>query len=127
MKFVLFMSQLVPMRLGNIFLMDFIWCINNYINNAVVASVLLGAQFLAIFQLQTCYCDCLREGFCRKEQNNSSSSSDGCGSNVKCNSSVKVGHTKNIIKGSSHSMVQCSCASIWNSLVMYPLLLFKKG
>jgi hypothetical protein len=35
----------------------------------------------------------LREGFRRKEQNSSSSSSDGCGSSIKRSSSIDAGHT----------------------------------
>ncbi|TYG77284.1 hypothetical protein ES288_D03G182200v1 [Gossypium darwinii] len=102
------------------------WYLGHCISYAVVASVLLGAAVSRHFSatnplaarrdaLQSTVIR-LREGFLRKEQNSSSSSSDGCGSSVKRSSSVEGGHSTNIIEGSSQSMVQCSDASNWNSL-----------
>ncbi|TYH81165.1 hypothetical protein ES332_D03G180400v1 [Gossypium tomentosum] len=102
------------------------WYLGHCISYAVVASVLLGAAVSRHFSatnplaarrdaLQSTVIR-LREGFRRKEQNSSSSSSDGCGSSVKRSSSVEGGHSTNIIEGSSQSMVQCSDASNWNSL-----------
>ncbi|PHT39700.1 hypothetical protein CQW23_18554 [Capsicum baccatum] len=38
---------------------------------------------------------CLREGFCRKDQHSSTSSSEGYGSSVKCSSSADAGHLGN--------------------------------
>ncbi|XP_012471751.1 calpain-type cysteine protease DEK1 [Gossypium raimondii] len=102
------------------------WYLGHCISYAVVASVLLGAAVSRHFSatnplaarrdaLQSTVIR-LREGFRRKEQNSSSSSSDGCGSSVKRSSSVEGGHSTNIIEGSSQSMVQCSDANNWNSL-----------
>ena len=108
------------------------------ISYAVVASVLLGAAVSRHFSatnplaarrdaLQSTVIR-LREGFRRKEQNSSSSSSDGCGSSVKRSSSVEAGHLTNIIEDSSRSMVQCSVdANNWNNLVMYPTASFQEG
>ncbi|KAH1115482.1 hypothetical protein J1N35_008860 [Gossypium stocksii] len=102
------------------------WYLGHCISYAVVASVLLGAAVSRHFSatnplaarrdaLQSTVIR-LREGFRRKEQNSSSSSSDGCGSSVKRSSSVEGGHSTNIIECSSQSMVQCSDANNWNSL-----------
>ncbi|TYJ41621.1 hypothetical protein E1A91_A03G035300v1 [Gossypium mustelinum] len=102
------------------------WYLGHCISYAVVASVLLGAAVSRHFSatnplaarrdaLQSTVIR-LREGFRRKEQNSSSSSSDGCGSSIKRSSSVEGGHSTNIIEGSSQSMVQCSDANNWNSL-----------
>lgn len=49
----------------------------------------------------------LREGFRRKEQNGSSSSSEGCGSSVKRSSSAEVGHL-GIVESSGPIASQCA-------------------
>ncbi|PHU01801.1 hypothetical protein BC332_31588 [Capsicum chinense] len=52
----------------------------------------------------------LREGFCRKDQNSSSSSSEGCGSSVKRSSSADAGHLSN-------ANVPCTGdGSTWNNV-----------
>ncbi|KAK3030483.1 hypothetical protein RJ639_038789 [Escallonia herrerae] len=71
----------------------------------VVASVLLGAavsRHLSVTNPLAARRDALqstvirlREGFRRKEQNSSSSSSEGCGSSVKRSSSAEAGHLGN--------------------------------
>lgn len=54
----------------------------------------------------------LREGFRRKEQNSSSSSSEGCGSSIKRSSSVEAGH----LEPSSRVLGQSTIdASSWNN------------
>lgn len=60
----------------------------------------------------------LREGFRRKEQNGSSSSSEGCGSSMKRSSSVEAGHLVNVIEASGRSITQCATdGSNWNNVV----------
>ena len=60
----------------------------------------------------------LREGFRRKEQNTSSSSSEGCGSSVKRSSSVEAGPLGNIVDSGNQSTVQCTTdASNWNNVL----------
>ncbi|PHU27910.1 hypothetical protein BC332_00003 [Capsicum chinense] len=76
------------------------------INYAVVASVLLGAavsRYLPVTDPLAARRDalqstviCLREGFRRKDQNSSASSSEGCGSSVKRSSSADAGHLGNV-------------------------------
>ncbi|KAF3644593.1 hypothetical protein FXO37_21375 [Capsicum annuum] len=52
----------------------------------------------------------LREGFHRKDQNSSASSSEGCGSSVKCSSSANVGHL-------GDATVPCTGdGSTWNNI-----------
>ncbi|XP_017983081.1 PREDICTED: calpain-type cysteine protease DEK1 [Theobroma cacao] len=114
------------------------WYLGHCISYAVVASVLLGAAVSRHFSatnplaarrdaLQSTVIR-LREGFRRKEQNSSSSSSDGCGSSVKRSSSVEAGHLNNIIEDSSRSIVQCSVdANNWNNLVTCPTASFQEG
>ncbi|KAK6235751.1 hypothetical protein SCA6_011088 [Theobroma cacao] len=114
------------------------WYLGHCISYAVVASVLLGAAVSRHFSatnplaarrdaLQSTVIR-LREGFRRKEQNSSSSSSDGCGSSVKRSSSVEAGHLNNIIEDSSKSIVQCSVdANNWNNLVTCPTASFQEG
>lgn len=81
------------------------WYIGHCVSYAVVASVLLGAavsRHLSVTNPLAARRDALkstvirlREGFRRKEQNGSSSSSEGCGSSVKRSSSAEVGHLSN--------------------------------
>ncbi|KAL3518927.1 hypothetical protein ACH5RR_021516 [Cinchona calisaya] len=81
------------------------WYLGHCVSYAVVASVLLGAAVSRHFSvtnplaarrdaLQSTVIR-LREGFRKKEQNSSSSSSDGCGSSVKRSSSADAGHLGN--------------------------------
>lgn len=75
------------------------------VSYVVVASVLLGAavsRHLSVTNPLAARRDALqstvirlREGFRRKEQNSSSSSSEGCGSSVKRSSSAEAGHLGN--------------------------------
>ncbi|XP_022729421.1 calpain-type cysteine protease DEK1 isoform X1 [Durio zibethinus] len=114
------------------------WYLGHCISFAVVASVLLGAAVSRHFSaanplaarrdaLQSTVIR-LREGFRRKEQNGSSSSSDGCGSSMKRSSSAEAGHLTNIIEDSSRGLVQCSVdANNWNNLVMYTAACFQEG
>lgn len=61
----------------------------------------------------------LREGFRRKEQNSSSSSSEGCGSSMKRSSSVEVGHLGNVNEACIRSMAQCTAdGGNWNNVVL---------
>lgn len=81
------------------------WYLGHCISYAVVASVLLGAavsRHLSVNNLSAARRDALestvirlREGFRRKEQNCSSSSSEGCGSSVKRSSSAEAGQLGN--------------------------------
>lgn len=60
----------------------------------------------------------LREGFRRKEQNSSSSSSEGCGSSMKRSSSVEAGPLGNVIEASNRSTTQCPVdANNWNNVL----------
>ncbi|GJW19755.1 calpain-type cysteine protease DEK1 [Tanacetum coccineum] len=86
------------------------WYLGHCISYAVVGSVLLGAavtRHLSVTNPLAARRDALqstvirlREGFRRKEQNSSSSSSEGCGSSVKRSSSAETGHLGN----STHCM-----------------------
>ncbi|CAA2986457.1 calpain-type cysteine protease DEK1 [Olea europaea subsp. europaea] len=91
--------------LSRVFLICFgvhYWFIGHCTSYAVVASVLLGAavsRHLSITNPSAARRDALhgtvirlREGFRRKDQNSSSSSSEGCGSSVKRSSSADAGH-----------------------------------
>ncbi|XP_076889282.1 calpain-type cysteine protease DEK1-like [Bidens hawaiensis] len=81
------------------------WYLGHCISYAVVGSVLLGAavtRHLSVTNPLAARRDALqstvirlREGFRRKEQNSSSSSSEGCGSSVKRTSSAEMGHLGN--------------------------------
>lgn len=81
------------------------WYIGHCVSYAVVASVLLGAavsRHLSVSNPLAARRDALkstvirlREGFRRKEQNSSSSSSEGCGSSLKRSSSAEVAHLGN--------------------------------
>lgn len=118
--------------LSRVFLICFgvhYWYLGHCISYAVVASVLLGAvvsRHLSATNPLAARRDALqstvirlREGFRRKEQNSSASSSEGCGSSVKRSSSAEAGHLGNVIETSSRSAAQCiGDASNWNN-VMY--------
>ena len=99
------------------------------VSYAVVASVLLGAavsRHLSAMNPLAARRDALqstvirlREGFRKKEQNSSSSSSEGCGSSMKRSSSVEAGHLGNVIEASGRSMAQCTVdGSSWNNVVL---------
>lgn len=90
------------------------------ISYAVVASVLLGAavsRHLSVTDPLAARRDALqstvirlREGFRRKDQNSSASSSEGCGSSVKRSSSADAGHLGN-------ATVPCTGdGSTWNNI-----------
>ncbi|KAF3641545.1 hypothetical protein FXO37_22947 [Capsicum annuum] len=96
------------------------WYFGHCISYAVVASVLLGAavlRHLSVTDPLAARRDALqstvirlREGFHRKDQNSSASSSEGCGSSVKRSSSADVGHLGNAI-------VPCTGdGSTWNNI-----------
>ncbi|KAL9386177.1 hypothetical protein Peur_019301 [Populus x canadensis] len=104
------------------------WYLGHCISYAVVASVLLGAavsRHLSVTNPLVARRDALqstvirlREGFRRKEQNTSSSSSEGCGSSVKRSSSVEAGPLGNIVDSGNQSTVQCTTdASNWNNVL----------
>ncbi|CAA2992302.1 calpain-type cysteine protease DEK1 [Olea europaea subsp. europaea] len=91
--------------LSRVFLICFgvhYWYLGHCTSYAVVASVLLGAavsRHLSVTNPSAARRDALhstvirlREGFRRKDQNSSSSSSEGCGSSVKRSSSADAGH-----------------------------------
>ncbi|KAK9274194.1 hypothetical protein L1049_019008 [Liquidambar formosana] len=105
------------------------WYLGHCISYAVVASVLLGAavsRHLSVTNPLAARRDALqstvirlREGFRRKEQNSSSSSSEGCGSSVKRSSSVEAGNLVNVIEANSRSMAHCTGdANNWNNAVL---------
>ncbi|PSR95355.1 Calpain-type cysteine protease [Actinidia chinensis var. chinensis] len=96
------------------------WYLGHCVSYAVVASVLLGAavsRHLSVTNPLAARRDALkstvirlREGFRRKEQNGSSSSSEGCASSVKRSSSAEVGHLGN-------GAVHCTGdANSWNNV-----------
>lgn len=98
------------------------------ISYAVVASVLLGAavsRHLSVTNPLAARRDALqstvirlREGFRRKEQNSSTSSSEGCGSSMKRSSSVEAGPLGNVIEASNRSTAQCPVdANNWNNVL----------
>lgn len=98
------------------------------ISYAVVASVLLGAavsRHLSVTNPLAARRDALqstvirlREGFRRKEQNSSSSSSEGCGSSMKRSSSVEAGPLSNVIEASNRGTAQCPAdANNWNNVL----------
>ncbi|KAL2557117.1 Calpain-type cysteine protease DEK1 [Forsythia ovata] len=91
--------------LSRVFLICFgvhYWYLGHCTSYAVVASVLLGAavsRHLSVTNPSAARRDALhstvirlREGFRKKDQNSSSSSSEGCGSSVKRSSSADAGH-----------------------------------
>ncbi|KAK9169580.1 hypothetical protein Syun_001720 [Stephania yunnanensis] len=103
------------------------WYLGHCISYAVVASVLLGAavsRHLSVTNPLAARRDALqstvirlREGFRRKGQNCSSSSSDGCGSSAKHSSSVEAGHLGNVIEAISRSTTHGTGeASNWNNV-----------
>lgn len=96
------------------------WYFGHCISYAVVASVLLGAavsRHLSVTDPLAARRDALqstvirlRGGFRRKDQNSSTSSSEGCGSSVKRSSSADAGHLGN-------ATVPCTGdGSTWNSI-----------
>ncbi|KAK4725636.1 hypothetical protein R3W88_030553 [Solanum pinnatisectum] len=96
------------------------WYFGHCISYAVVASVLLGAavsRHLSVTDPLAARRDALqstvirlREGFRRKDQNSSASSSEGCGSSVKRSSSADAGHLGN-------ATVPCTGdGSTWNNI-----------
>ncbi|PHT28452.1 Calpain-type cysteine protease DEK1 [Capsicum baccatum] len=96
------------------------WYFGHCISYAVVASVLLGAavsRHLSVTEPLASRRDALqstvirlREGFRRKDQNSSASSSEGCGSSVKRSSSADAGHLGN-------ATVPCTGnGSTWNNI-----------
>ena len=98
------------------------------ISYAIVASVLLGAavsRHLSVTNPLAARRDALqstvirlREGFRRKEQNTSSSSSEGCGSSVKRSSSIEAGPLGNIVDSGNQLAVQCTTdSSNWNNVL----------
>ncbi|KAM3322664.1 calpain-type cysteine protease DEK1-like [Capsicum chacoense] len=104
----------------NISCRDNPWYFGHCISYAVVASVLLGAavsQNLSVTDPLAARRDALqstvirlREGFRRKDQNSSASSSEGCGSSVKRSSSADAGHLGN-------ATVPCTGdGSTWNNI-----------
>ncbi|PON98045.1 Peptidase C2, calpain family [Trema orientale] len=104
------------------------WFLGHCISYAVVASVLLGAAVSRHFSvtnplaarrdaLQSTVIR-LREGFRRKEQNSSSSSSEGCGSSMKRSSSVEAGPLGNVLEASNTTTAQCAVdANNWSSVL----------
>ncbi|PHT97320.1 Calpain-type cysteine protease DEK1 [Capsicum chinense] len=104
----------------NISCRDNPWYFGHCISYAVVASVLLGAavsRHLSVTDPLAARRDALqstvirlREGFRRKDQNSSASSSEGCGSSVKRSSSADAGHLGN-------ATVPCTGdGSTWNNI-----------
>ncbi|KAK1309862.1 hypothetical protein QJS10_CPA08g01351 [Acorus calamus] len=106
------------------------WYLGHCISYAVVASVLLGAAVsrrLYVVNPLAARRDALkstvirlREGFRRKGQNSSSSSSEGCGSSVKrSSSSVEGGQLGSAIETMCRSNVQCAGdGANWNNVVL---------
>ncbi|GKV30284.1 hypothetical protein SLEP1_g39111 [Rubroshorea leprosula] len=114
------------------------WYLGHCISFAVVASVLLGAavsRHLSTTNPLAARRDALqstvirlREGFRRKEQNSSSSSSEGCGSSVKRSSSAEAGQLSNVIEGGCQSMLECTVdTNNWNSVAMCPTTSSQEG
>ncbi|KAF6155139.1 hypothetical protein GIB67_019665 [Kingdonia uniflora] len=110
---------------SRVFLISFgvhYWYLGHCISYAVVASVLLGAavtRYLSVTNPLAARRDALqstvirlREGFRRKGQNSSSSSSEGCGSSMKRSSSAEAGHLGNgieaICKSAAHGTGEVS-------------------
>ncbi|KAJ4822515.1 Calpain-type cysteine protease dek1 [Turnera subulata] len=94
------------------------WYLGHCTSYAIVASVLLGAavsRYLSVTNPLAARRDALqstvirlREGFRRKEQNTSSSSSEGCGSSVKRSSSIEAGQLGNIVESGVQCPTQCT-------------------
>ncbi|PHT39669.1 hypothetical protein CQW23_18523 [Capsicum baccatum] len=114
-------SKGIKMAWGyNISCPDNPWHFGHCISYAVVVSVLLGAtvsQHLSVTDPLAARRDVLqatvihlREGFYRKDQNSSASSSEGCGSSVKYSSSADASHLGN-------ATVPCTGdGSTWNNI-----------
>lgn len=107
------------------------WYLGHCISYGVVASVLLGAavsRHLSASNPLAARRDALqstvirlREGFRRKEQNSSSSSSEGCGSSVKRSSSAEAGQLTNVMEVGCQSTTQGTAdGNNWNSVAMCP-------
>ncbi|KAL6195012.1 hypothetical protein ACLB2K_030634 [Fragaria x ananassa] len=105
------------------------WYLGHCISYAVVASVLLGAsvsRHLSVTNPLAARRDALqstvirlREGFRKKEQNSSSSSSEGCGSSMKRSSSVEAGCLGNVVEASNRSTTQSTVdANNWNNVLL---------
>lgn len=105
------------------------WYLGHCVSYAVVASVLLGAAVSRRLSLDPLAArqDALRstvirlrEGFRRKGQNSSSSSSEGCGSSVKrTSSSVEAGQHGNAIEAMCRSNSnRVGDGSNWNSVLL---------
>ncbi|XP_068636405.1 calpain-type cysteine protease DEK1-like isoform X1 [Aristolochia californica] len=106
------------------------WYLGHCISYAVVASVLLGAavfRHLSVVNPLAARRDALqstvvrlREGFRRKGQNSSSSSSEGCGSSAIRSSSVEAGQLGNAIEAICRSSsVTCGGdGGNWNNMVL---------
>ncbi|GLT26977.1 hypothetical protein SLA2020_020110 [Shorea laevis] len=114
------------------------WYLGHCISYAIVASMLLGAAVSRHFSttnplaarrdaLQSTVIR-LREGFRRKEQNGSSSSSEGCGSSMKRSSSAEAGQLSNVMENGGQSMPQCTIdTNNWNSVAMCPTTSSQEG
>ncbi|KAL5708598.1 Calpain-type cysteine protease dek1 [Ranunculus cassubicifolius] len=123
---------LVVAGISRVFLICFgvhYWYLGHCISYAVVASVLLGAavcRHLSVSNPFAARRDALqstvirlREGFRRKGQNSSSSSSEGCGSSDKHSSSVEAGHLGLATEPFSRSTTQGTGeVSSWNNVVL---------
>ncbi|PIA53983.1 hypothetical protein AQUCO_00900510v1 [Aquilegia coerulea] len=125
-------AALVVAGISRVFLICFgvhYWYLGHCISYAVVASVLLGAavcRHLSVTNPLAARRDALqstvirlREGFRRKGQNSSSSSSDGCGSSGKHSSSVEAGPlalgTEPMSRSTTHGTGEvCS----WNNVLL---------
>ncbi|XP_039143168.1 calpain-type cysteine protease ADL1 [Dioscorea cayenensis subsp. rotundata] len=106
------------------------WYLGHCISYAVVASVLLGAAVsrrLSVLNPLDARRDALRstvirlrEGFRRKGQNSSSSSSEGCGSSVKrSSSSVEAGQHGSAIEALCRSNSRCvGDGSSWHNVLL---------
>ncbi|KAL5976765.1 Calpain-type cysteine protease dek1 [Asimina triloba] len=105
------------------------WYLGHCISYAVVASVLLGAavcRHLPVVNPLAARRDALkstvvrlREGFRRRGQNSSSSSSEGCGSSAKRSSSVDAGHIGNGLEAMCRSSGHCTGdGNNWNNVVL---------
>ncbi|KAI3924358.1 hypothetical protein MKW98_032559 [Papaver atlanticum] len=105
------------------------WYLGHCISYGVVASVLLFAavsRHVSVMSPLAARRDALqstvirlREGFRRKGQNSSSSSSEGCGSSAKHSSSVEVSNLSNGVEATCTSTSQCTVdGSNWNNVVL---------
>ncbi|OVA06359.1 Peptidase C2 [Macleaya cordata] len=105
------------------------WYLGHCISYGVVASVLLFAavsRHVSVMSPLAARRDALqstvirlREGFRRKGQNSSSSSSEGCGSSAKHSSSVEASHHSNGVEAICRSTSHCTGdGSNWNNVVL---------